>query len=107
MSNILHDEDLPDHVAAALPLNEDRYRHHLAGRGLNTDEENALLQALWSIMRSFVELGWGVDSVRTMFPDLFTPADVIDGITLEQKAQSVKAQFRNAAQLNGKEASHE
>lgn len=41
----------------------DDYRDDLAALGMTQEEEDALLQALWEIMSSFVDLGFGMDSV--------------------------------------------
>jgi len=36
-----------------------------------TPEEIEMLQALWHIMATFVDLGWNVDSVQMALPELF------------------------------------
>lgn len=45
----------------------ERYREHLSG---DIDDETAeeLLRTVWSIMCTFVELGWGVESVQNVLP---------------------------------------
>lgn len=50
--------------ACTPPLDEDTYRQHLAPLALTREEEDALLQALWSMMRCFVDLGFGVDAIQ-------------------------------------------
>ena len=49
----------------------DEYRDALIEFPLNREQEDALLQALWEIMRSFVDIGWGVDTVQLVLPELF------------------------------------
>ncbi len=45
-------------AAPSLPLDVEKYRGDLAGLGLSDSQELEFLQVLWSIMRSFVELGF-------------------------------------------------
>lgn len=48
-----------------------RYRPMLSDLTEEKDEDaEALLHTLWNIMRTFVELGWGVDSVQRFLPEL-------------------------------------
>jgi hypothetical protein len=42
----------------------DIYRSETAELGLSETQQNELLGILWSIMKGFVELGWGVDSIQ-------------------------------------------
>lgn len=46
-----------------LTLDLERYRPFLEGSDASEEEKQALLEALWSIIASFVRLGWGVDAV--------------------------------------------
>lgn len=52
--------------AAPLVLNPDRYRAHLEGFDLTKEQEDELLSTLWDIMRTFVEIGFGLDSVQVV-----------------------------------------
>lgn len=54
-----------------LQLDEDEYRADLAEFDLSEDQQNELLQALWNIMSMCVDIGWGVDTVRLVCPELF------------------------------------
>ncbi len=56
--------------ADSLDLDPHEYREHLEGLHLTEAEENELLLALWSIMKAFVDLGFGVDSIHHFFPAL-------------------------------------
>ncbi|BBK42780.1 hypothetical protein STVA_28000 [Allostella vacuolata] len=56
-------------VPPALELDVERYRGDLAGFDLNEDQQRELLETLWSIMRSFVELGFTVDVCGQVFGD--------------------------------------
>jgi len=49
----------------------DQYRHHLDEYELTQAQEDELLEALWHIMSTMVDIGWGVDNVQRMIPELF------------------------------------
>jgi len=46
----------------------DDYRAELAAFDLTEEQANALLGTLWEIMKAFVELGFGVDSIHRFLP---------------------------------------
>ena len=58
-------------TAAPLEFKPDDYRHHLDEFDLTQEQQNELLQTLWSIMSTMVDIGWGVDTVQILLPDLF------------------------------------
>lgn len=58
-----------------MKLNPDDYRSDIASLNLTHEQENELLKSLWEIMRMFVELGYGVNSINNIFPELFDKAD--------------------------------
>ena len=60
----LRDEDQGD----VSVLDMDRYREHVAEFDLTEEQKTELLRTLWSIMKSFVDLGFGVDSVQHILP---------------------------------------
>lgn len=43
-----------------------KYREHIKDLDLSEDEETELLENLWGIMSTFVDLGFGVDSVQLL-----------------------------------------
>lgn len=51
-------------------FNPQDYKEDLGVETLSA-EQGELLRALWHIMCSFVDLGWGVDNVSNFLPDLF------------------------------------
>lgn len=63
------DENLP-----ALILDPDDYRQDLAVLNMTEQQENELLEVLWNIMKTLVEIGWGVNSVQYLLPDIFEAA---------------------------------
>ena len=54
-------------------LELERYRALIEPHALTQEEADELLLTLWSIMRTFVDLGWGVESVQRVLP--FTGLD--------------------------------
>ena len=48
----------------ALTLNVDDYRQYVEDMDLNGEQEEELLQTLWTIIVSFVDLGFGIDTVQ-------------------------------------------
>lgn len=51
-------------------LDIEKYRPYIAEFDLSEKEQIELLEALWFIMKSFVEFGFGLDSIQTLLPDL-------------------------------------
>lgn len=51
-----------------LRLDVERYRHHLDGLNLSEAQATEMLNALWSLLSAFVDLGFGVDSVHLALP---------------------------------------
>ncbi|MEZ5813853.1 MAG: hypothetical protein R3E13_03910 [Alphaproteobacteria bacterium] len=58
-------------AATPLKFERDNYRHHLDGFDLTRKQQNELLESLWAIMSTLVDIGWGVDTVQILLPDLF------------------------------------
>ncbi|MCP5275793.1 MAG: hypothetical protein H6936_13275 [Burkholderiales bacterium] len=58
-------------TAAPLKFEPDDYRHHLDEFDLTQEQQNELLESLWMIMSTMVDIGWGVDTVQILLPDLF------------------------------------
>lgn len=48
----------------ALHLDHERYAAHLAELEVSDEDAAAFLQAIWSIMVAFADIGWGIDTVR-------------------------------------------
>lgn len=48
----------------ALTLNVDDYRQYVEALKLSEEQEQELLQTLWTIIVSFVDLGFGIESVQ-------------------------------------------
>lgn len=56
-----------DEPIASVPrLDIEKYREHMDGLDLTEVEQEELLRTLWWIMATFVQLGFGVDSVQNV-----------------------------------------
>ena len=64
------------------------YRHHLDSMDISEEDAHQLLAALWHIMQTFVDIGWGVDSVQQIFPEIFNGASQSEQDSLDQTSQS-------------------
>lgn len=75
------------HDNLALPkldFEPERYRKHLKNTELNRAQEDELLRVLWEIMRTMVDLGWGVDNIQSFLPNIFEKAGTDCGKLLER-----------------------
>lgn len=50
--------------------NPDDYREDIAAFNLTREQEDELLLTLWEMMRAMVEMGWGVDNINRILPQL-------------------------------------
>lgn len=78
------DTDKPTSVAPPA-LNPDDYREELAEFDLTEEQEKELLQTLWHIMSTFVDIGWGVDTVQMFLPGLFENTGADSGKFISSK----------------------
>ncbi|MFK5950251.1 MAG: hypothetical protein QM500_15935 [Methylococcales bacterium] len=49
---------------APLKLDVEKYRDELKDFDMTIEQQNEFLEILWHILRTFVELGWGVDNIQ-------------------------------------------
>jgi len=56
--------EVGDHAIPSARLDADLYREDLRGLSLSKEQEDELLEVLWNIMSTFVDIGWGLDSVQ-------------------------------------------
>lgn len=54
-----------------IKLDADLYRDDLSTLDLTDAQKDELLETLWNIMITMVDIGWGVDSVQVLMPSLF------------------------------------
>ena len=66
------DSNTNDKPACPFPVFDPAdYRDDLAKLDISEEEAAEMLAVLWDIMRAFVDLGWGVDSVSKILPEAF------------------------------------
>ncbi len=89
-----------------LKLNPDDYREDIAEFELTREQEDELLSTLWNMMRTFVDIGWGVDTVQLFLPDLFEKAGQDPGKLLQQKETKTLNQAASKS-IAGKDENHD
>lgn len=82
-NELISSSGFPD-VAPVLELNPEDYREHLDD-DLSEEQQNELLHILWDIMRTMVDIGWGVDNVQLVLPELFEDVAQDSAKLLESK----------------------
>lgn len=55
--------------------NPDDYREDISAFNLTRKQEDELLLTLWEMMRTMVEMGWGVDTINRILPHFEEKAD--------------------------------
>ena len=68
----------------ALAFDPSEYVDYMAGFDLTDAQQVEVLQTLWHIMVSMVDMGWGVDNIQLMLPDVFNQEAEADTVTLTQ-----------------------
>ena len=53
----------------ALTLNVDDYRQYVEDMGLSEEQEQELLETLWTIIVQFVDLGFGIEPVQQVIAE--------------------------------------
>lgn len=82
------------------PFDAQKYRDELHDLDLTEDQATEFLRALDFILRSFIDLGWGVDSVQNFIPAMKEISSQFEADDLEQKENT---NAFNSAALRGKE----
>lgn len=74
-----------------------RYEHFLEDQGLSAEQKRAMLEALWSIIVSFVDLGFGVHPVQQACgqngdEESEHSGGVLDEVYFDQSAQIIEGE---------------
>ena len=79
-----------DEAFPTLKLEPEKYREHLDGLEITDEQAEELLQILWTIMHTMVDIGMGLDSIQTLFATLAenTGQDSGKDSTIEKKKKS-------------------
>ena len=67
-----------------LALDPDKYRDYLDDFDLDEAQQNELLEVIWNVMRSFVEMGFGLDSVQMLLPAIAEKAGMKTNDSVKQ-----------------------
>ena len=67
-------------IAVGLALDPERYRSYLESFEMSQAEQDELLQTLWNILSTFVDIGFGLDSVQNLF------SGIIENAVREERA---------------------
>ena len=80
-----------NHYPPPPDFDPEEYRADLNAPDLSQEQQDELLRALWQIMCTMVDIGWGVDSVQILLPELFEAAS----------ADSVNKDINETKERNG------
>ena len=78
-------------------FNAEEYRPYMAEFDLSEEQANELLATLWEIMKAFVDLGFGVDSIHRFLPALCEISGEVDTGAVESGDTSFSRNFEKAA----------
>ncbi len=67
-----------------LSLDPDKYRQHLEDMDFSKEQENELLQILWNIMSTMVDIGFGEHSVQMVLDSLLKTTSLESADTLKR-----------------------
>ncbi len=76
-------------------LDVEAYRGELASLGMTTEQENKLLEILWDIMRTMVDIGFGMDAVQMVVPALLNGS--VEKSADKDKPANITAHFNDYA----------
>lgn len=77
------------------PFDDPKYRAEISDLDLTEEQATEFLRTLDFILRTFVDLGWGVDSVQNFIPALKEISSQAQADELEQKKNI--GEFNSAA----------
>lgn len=97
--NILKEFEAARREAAAptLAFDKEKYLPELEDTDLTQEQKIELLQALWSIMEAFVDLGFGANSIHHFFPELTTEPSESGVGRVELENGKCKENFEDSA----------
>ncbi|MEJ1961818.1 MAG: hypothetical protein WDO56_09815 [Gammaproteobacteria bacterium] len=83
----------------ALPLDVSKYREDIADFELTEEQRIVLLTTLWNIMRSFAEIGFGIDRLPTYIPELSASVLELDDDRPEGETKTERRQHPNTRHI--------
>lgn len=76
--------------SSAPPFDPERYRGMTADLEFTQEQKDELLLTLWEIMRAFVEMGFGADSIQRVLPSVFGEFSEASSDTLQLSGSNLK-----------------
>ena len=92
-----------DHAPISGPsaFDAEEYLPYVSEFDLTEEQASELLATLWEIMKAFVDLGFGVDSIHEFLPALKDVSQEIESGTVESKSNRFIAEFKESARDRG------
>ena len=88
-------------TVSTLAFDKERYLSELEDTDLTEEQKIEMLQALWSIVEAFVDLGFGVNSIHQFFPEPGTETSDSGMGRVELENGKCKEDFEDAADCSG------
>ena len=88
---------LPDRDS--LEFDAAEYLPHMEEFDLTEEQATELLATLWEIMKAFVDLGLGVDSIHHIFPELGRVSGELETDQVELKGNHLIQRFDEAVHI--------
>jgi len=91
------DTQVVEPVAGSSAFDAEEYLPYLAECDLTEVQAREHLATLWEIMKAFVDLGFGVDSIHQIFPELIGKTSKTESGEIESKQGATVREFEEAA----------
>lgn len=78
--------------SSAPPFEPQRYRDKTDHLEFTEEQKDELLLTLWEIMRAFVEMGFGADSIQRVFPSVFGEFSEASSDAVQSSGSNLKTQ---------------
>lgn len=88
---------LPDRDS--LEFDAAEYLPHMEEFDLTEEQATELLATIWEIMKAFVDLGLGVDSIHQIFPELGRFSGELEADQVKLKGNHLVRRFHQAAHI--------
>lgn len=88
-------------ISGPSAFDAEEYLPYVAEFDLTEEQASELLATLWEIMKAFVDLGFGVDSIHEFLPALKEVSEEIEGVAVESNDNRFIAEFQESAKATG------
>lgn len=72
------------------PFEPDEYRDDMKDFDMSKEKQDEVLECLWHIMGSLVDLGWGVNTIQILLPEIFEKASQDSDTLIKQECNQEK-----------------